>query len=53
MAFLKYFKLDKKRLPHPSGPLSIIIPSSSIAAANEEVKAIVKEKGKGSLYKIL
>jgi len=41
MALLKYFKSDKKRLPHPSGPLSIIVPSSSIATANEEVKVIV------------
>ena len=52
MALLKYLKLDpKKKLPHPSGPLSTIVPSSSIAAANEEVKAIVvkgenkKERG--------
>ena len=43
MALLKFLKLDptKKRLPHPSEPLSIVIPTSSIAAANEEVKAIV------------
>ena len=41
---LKFLKLDpaKKGLPHPSGPLSTIIPtSSSIAAANEEMKTIV------------
>ena len=31
----------KKRLLHPSGLLSTIIPSSYIAAANEEVKTIV------------
>ena len=31
----------KKGLPHPSGPLSTVIPASSIAAANEEVKKIV------------
>jgi len=41
MALLKYLKLDKKRFPHPSGLLSIIIPSSSIAAGNKEVKVIV------------
>ena len=43
MTLLKFLKLDpvKKRLPHPSGPLSTIIPSSSIAAANEEMKMIV------------
>ena len=46
MALLKYLKLDPKRLPHPSGPLSTIVPASSIAAANEEVKEIVKEENK-------
>ena len=46
MALLKYLKLDPKRLPYPSGPLSTIVPTSSIAAANEEVKAIVKEENK-------
>ena len=38
----------KKRLPHPSGPLSTIISASSITAANEEVKSIIttgKERG--------
>ena len=53
IALLKYLKLDpaKKGLPHPSGQLSTIIPASSIAAANEEVKTIVtagenkKERG--------
>ena len=34
IAVLKFLKLDpaKKKLPHPSGPLFIIIPTSSIAA---------------------
>ena len=48
MALLKFLKLDpaKKGLPHPSGPArkwatSTVIPASSIAAANEEVKKIV------------
>ena len=43
MALLKFLKLDptKKGLPHPSGPLSIVNPASSIAAAYEEVKKIV------------
>ena len=43
MALLKFLKLDpaKKGLPHPSGPLSTVIPASSIAAANEKVKKIV------------
>ena len=53
MALLKYLKLDpaKKGLPHPSGPFSTIIPTSSIVAANKEVKTIVttgenkKERG--------
>ena len=44
MALLKYLKLDPKRLPHPSRPLSTVVPASSIAAANEKVKAIVKEE---------
>ena len=44
MALSKYLKLDPKRLPHPSGPLSTVVPTSSIAAANKEVKAIVKEE---------
>ena len=46
MALLKYLKLDPKRLPHPSGPLSTVVPASSIAAANEEVIEIVKEENK-------
>lgn len=37
MALLKYFKKSSV-LPHPNGPLSDKIPSSSIAAANNEVK---------------
>ena len=52
MALLKYLKLDPKRLPHPSRPLSTVVPSSSIAATNEEVKAIIKE-GKRSLREVL
>ena len=55
MALLKFLKLDpaKKRLPHPSGLLSSIIPSSSIATANEEVKTIVtagEDKKEQGLY---
>ena len=43
MALLKFLKLDptKKGLPHPSEPLSTVIPALSIAAANKEVKKIV------------
>lgn len=33
------YKLDpKRRLPHPSGPLSTTVSASSIVAANKEVK---------------
>ena len=46
MALLKYLKLNPKRLPHPSGPISTVVPTSSIAAANEKVKEIVKEENK-------
>ena len=53
MALLRFLKLDptKKRLPHPSGPLSTIISSSSIAVANEEVKTIVTAEDKKSRVK--
>ena len=57
MALLKFLKLDlaKKGLPHPSGSLSTIIPTSSIAAANEKVKTFVttgeNKKMKGSYVK--
>ena len=48
MALLKFLKLDpaKKGLPHPSGPLSTVIPASSIAAANEEVKIVTTGENK-------
>ena len=36
MALFKYYKL-KDKLPKPDGPLSKLLPSSSILAANEEV----------------
>ena len=54
LALLKFLKLDpaKKWLPHPSGLLPTIIPASSIALANEEVKHLLqqeKTKGKGVL----
>ena len=46
-SLLKYFKLTKapveSTLPLPSGPLSEVIPSSSIEAANKEVKSIVSQ----------
>ena len=41
MALLKYFKpINRSTLPLPSGPLSEIVPSSSIKAANKEVESI-------------
>ena len=40
MALLKFLKKSSV-LPHPNGPLSEQVPSSSIAAANKEVKSLV------------
>ena len=49
MALLKYFKPTKapmaSSLPLPSGPLSEVTPSSSIEAANKEVKSIILGRG--------
>lgn len=51
---LKYFHIVKKssssetNLPDPNGPLSRVIPSSTIAAANEKVCAIEKMPGVAS-----
>ena len=43
MALLKYLKpKDDSFLPDPQGPLSSVIPSSSIAAANENVVELLK-----------
>ena len=46
---LKYFSIvdKRKRLPDPAGPLSRTIPSSSIAACNKEVEAVL-ENGRHS-----
>ena len=45
MALLKYFKAIKaptvSTLPLPSGPLSEVMPLSSIETANMEVKSII------------
>ena len=48
---LKYFSLKKdhsedKKLPDPSGPLSKVIPSSSIASCNAEVTKVLKLQAK-------
>jgi len=45
MALLKYLQRTST-LPKPQGPLSRIMPSSSVAAANEEVKRVLDEEGK-------
>ena len=41
MSLLKYFQLANPTLPKPDGPLSTAVPSSSIAAANREVKQLL------------
>ena len=44
MALHKYFKpINRSILSLPSGPLSDIVPSSSIEAANKEVESIVSQ----------
>ena len=42
---LKYFHpiVDKKQLPDPSGPLSKVVPSSSIASCNAKVSEVLKQ----------
>ena len=42
MTLYKYFAI-KDKLPSPNGPLSLSVPSSSIAAANAEVRKIVDD----------
>ena len=41
MALLNYFQPATSMLPKPDGPLSRVIPASSIAAANKEVKKVL------------
>ena len=51
MALLKYFKpINRSTMPLPSGPLSEIVPSSSIEAANKEVESIVSHKNDPEEY---
>ena len=57
MALLKYFKRDdtKAVLPNPEGPLSTIMPSSSIQALNKSVEPLLsasdnKESGSRGPY---
>ena len=42
MSLLKYFQ-TKSSLPKPDGPLSKAVPSSSIVAANKEVKEVLEK----------
>ena len=43
MSLLRYFKSSSDtKLPDPRGPLSTTVPSSSIAAANAEVKRVIE-----------
>ena len=44
MALYKYFAPAKPSLPKPDGPLSAVVPSSSIAAANKEVTKVLEEE---------
>ena len=47
MALLKYFKLKSDSvLPNSNGPLSKLVPSSSIIAANEAVKDAISQSTK-------
>ena len=42
MTLYKYFAI-KDKLPSPNGPLSVSVPSSSVAAANAEVRKIIDD----------
>ena len=45
MALFKYFKreCEQNNLPDPSGPLSKVVPSTSIEEANKEVATRIAE----------
>ena len=45
MALLKYLQRTST-LPKPQGPMSGVMPSSRVAADNEEVKRVLDEEGK-------
>ena len=48
MSLLKYFQ-TKSSLPKPDGPLLTVVPSSSIVAANKEMRQVLdKPEGKDS-----
>ena len=44
MALLRYFQASDNKLPDPRGPLSRVVPASSIASANEKVKSLIDNK---------
>ena len=46
MSLLKYFQLSNSMLPKADGPLSQVIPSSSITAPNKEVKQVHDQSNK-------
>ena len=46
MSLLKYFQLSNLTLPKADGPLSQVIPSSSITAPNKEVKQVLDQSNK-------
>ena len=49
MALLKYFKRETSEnngLPDPSGPLTKSVPSTSIAAANLNVRSIIESQNR-------
>ena len=48
MALLKYFKRDDTTLPNPEGPLSTIMPFSSIQALNKSVEPLLSASDKES-----
>ena len=48
MSLLKYFQ-PSSALPKPEGRLSTVVPSSSIAAANKEVKQVLDQTDKAEL----
>ena len=43
MSLLKFFKPSNSNLPQPEGCLATVMPSSSIMAANREVKKVLNE----------
>ena len=46
MSLLKYFQLSNLTLPKADGPLSQVIPSSSITAPNKAVKQVLDQSNK-------